>query len=76
MTQAPDRAQAKRFANILRRELAEISEKVVAAEVGWHLQCESEGYTDPPRRLVVVRERVNDLVRMLKALSLRFPRTV
>jgi hypothetical protein len=76
MMQAPDRAQAKRFADILRRELNEMNEKVVAAEVEWHLRCEAEGYTDPPKRLVLIRERVADLERMLKALGARFPRTV
>jgi hypothetical protein len=75
LTQPSERAQAKRFAKILRRELAEMSEKVVAAEVEWHLRCESEGYVDPPQRLVVVRERVDEVERMLKALSARFPRT-
>jgi len=29
----------------------------------------------PPQRLVVVRERVDEVERMLKALSARFPRT-
>jgi hypothetical protein len=76
MMQAPDRAQAKRFADILRRELNEVNEKVVAAEVEWHLRCEAEGYTDPPKRLVLIRERVADLERMLNALGARFPRTV
>jgi hypothetical protein len=76
MMQAPDRAQAKRFADILRRELNEVNEKVVAAEVEWHLRCEAEGYIDPPKRLVLIRERVADLERMLNALGARFPRTV
>jgi hypothetical protein len=53
-----------------------MNEKVVAAEVEWHLRCESEGYVDPPKRLVLIRERATDLERMLKALSARFPRTV
>jgi hypothetical protein len=75
LTQPSERAQAKSFAKMLRLELAEMSEKVVAAEVEWHLRCEAEGYTDPPERLVVVRERVNEVERMLRALSARFPRT-
>lgn len=70
-----EKAQAKHFAKILRGELANMNEKVVAAEVEWHLRCEAEGYTDPPGRLVVVRERVKEVERMLKALSARFPRT-
>ncbi len=70
-----ENAQAKRFTNILRGELADImSEKVVAAEVDWHLRCEAEGYVDPPERLVTVQRRIADIKRMLKALSARFPR--
>jgi hypothetical protein len=76
LTPSSERAQAKRFAKILRRELAEMSEKVVAAEVEWHLRCEAEGYVEPPERLVIVQERVTEVERMLKALSARFPRTV
>ena len=52
-----------------------MSEKVVGAETQWQRRCESEGYVDPPERLVVVRERVDEVERMLKALSARFPRT-
>ena len=69
-----EKAQAKRFAKILRGELANMSEKVVAAEVEWHLRCESEGYVDPPERLVRVQGRIADVKRMLNALSTRFPR--
>lgn len=69
-----EKAQAKRFAKMLRGELATMSEKVVAAEVEWHLRCESEGYADPPERLVTVQGRIADLKRMLEALSARFPR--
>lgn len=69
-----EKAQAKRFAKILRAELADMNEKVVAAEVEWHLRCESEGYVDPPERLVTVQGRIADVKRMLKALSARFPR--
>jgi hypothetical protein len=69
-----EKAQAKRFAKILRGELANMSEKVVAAEVEWHLRCEAEGYVDPPERLVTVQGRIADVRRMLKALSARFPR--
>jgi hypothetical protein len=69
-----EKAQAKHFAKILRGELANMNEKVVAAEVEWHLRCESEGYVDPPERLVTVQGRIADIKRMLKALSARFPR--
>jgi hypothetical protein len=74
-THPSDRSQAKRFAKILRSDLAEMREKVIAAEVDWHLHCEAEGYTDPPQRLTVARERINEVERMLKALGARFPRT-
>jgi hypothetical protein len=73
-TQDSERAQAKRFAKILRSELNEMNEKLVAAEVEWHLRCESEGAGDPPQRLVAIRERVAEVERMLKALRARFPR--
>jgi hypothetical protein len=75
LTSTSERAQAKRFAKILRRELSEMSEKLVAAEVEWHLRCESEGYVDPPERLAIVRKRVTEVEGMLNALSARFPRT-
>jgi hypothetical protein len=74
LTQPSERAQAKRFKRILRRELAEMSENVVAAEVEWHLRCESEGYVDPPERLAKVQRRIADVEGMLNALSARFPR--
>jgi hypothetical protein len=69
-----EKAQAKQFAKILRGELAEMSEKVVAAEVEWHLRCETEGYVDPPERLVTVQARIAEINRMLQALRARFPR--
>lgn len=72
---AAERAQAKRFAKVLRRELNEINEKLVALEVDWHLHCESEVDVEPPQRLVVARQRVTKIERMLKALTARFPRT-
>ena len=51
---AAERAQAKRFAKMLRRELFnEINEKLVAVDVEWHLRCESEGDVEPPQRLVI-----------------------
>jgi hypothetical protein len=75
LTRRSERAQAKLFAEILRREVTAMSEKVVGAETQWQRRCESEGYVDPPERLVVVRERVDEVERMLKALSARFPGT-
>jgi hypothetical protein len=72
--QPSERAHARRFAKILRREVAEMSEKVIAAEVEWRLRCEAEGHVDPPKRLTTVRERITEVERMLRALSARFPR--
>lgn len=69
-----EKAQAKRFAEILRSELANMEEKVVAAEAEWHLRCEAEGYVDPPERLATVQGRIADIKRMLLALNARFPR--
>jgi hypothetical protein len=74
LPQPSDRVQAKRFAKILRSELAEMNEKLVAAEGDWNLRCESEGYVEPPERLVLVRERVVEIERMLKALRARLRR--
>ena len=47
-TQQSERAQAKRFSTMLRRELIEMSKKLVPAEARWHRRCESSGYVDPP----------------------------
>ena len=74
-TQQSERAQAKRFSEMLRRELVELTEKLVAAEARWHRRCELGGYVDPPERVAMVRRRVADLEGMLKALAARFPRT-
>lgn len=74
-TQQSERAQAKRFSEMLRRELAELTEKLAAAEARWLRRCESGGYVDPPERIALVRRRVTELEGMLKALGARFPRT-
>jgi hypothetical protein len=74
-TQQSERAQAKRFSEMLRRELAEMTEKLVAAEGRWLRRCEASGYIDPPARVALVRRRVTELEGMLKALGIRFPRT-
>jgi hypothetical protein len=74
-TQQSERAQAERFSEMLRRELAELTEKLVAAEARWLRRCEASGYVDPPERVALVRRRITDLERMLKALGARFPRT-
>jgi hypothetical protein len=74
-TQQSERAQAKRFSEMLRQELAGLTEKLVAAEVRWLRRCEAGVYVDPPERIALVRRRVSDLEGMLKALGTRFPRT-
>ena len=73
-TQPSERVQAQLFAKILRREIATMKQKVTNAESAWQRRCESEGYVDPPQRLAVVRERIAEARRMLKALNARFPR--
>ena len=75
LTRPSERVQAQLFAKMLRREIATMKRKVTNAESAWQRRCESEGCVDPPERLVVVRERVDEVERMLKALSARFPRT-
>ena len=60
---------------MLRRELTEMSKKLVAAEARWYRRCESSGYVDPPERVALVRRRVTELEGMIKALGIRFPRT-
>ena len=75
LTQPSERVQAELFAEILRREVTAMSREVARAEIKWQRRCESEGCVDSPERLVVVRERVDEVERMLKALSARFPRT-
>ena len=74
-TQQSERAQAKRFSEMLRRELAELTEKLVAAAARWLRRCESSGYVDPPERIALVRRRVAELEGMISALGIRFPRT-
>jgi hypothetical protein len=74
-TRQSERAQARRFSTMLRRELTEMSKKLVAAEARWRRRCESSGYVDPPERIALVRRRVTELEEMIKALGIRFPRT-
>ena len=74
-TQQSERAQAKRFSDMVGQELAGLTEKLVAAEVRWHRRCDSSGYVDPPERIALVRRRVTELEGMIKALGIRFPRT-
>lgn len=67
-------AQAHLFADLLRREIATMKKKMTDAEAAWQRRCETEGYVDPPKRLAVVRERIAEAKRMLRALNARFPR--
>jgi hypothetical protein len=60
---------------MLRREIVTMMRKVTNAESAWQRRCESAGYVDPPERLAVVRERIAEARRMLKALNARLPRS-
>ena len=71
----PERVQAQLFAKLLRRDIATMKRKVTKAELAWQKRCESQGYVDPPERLVKVRERMAEARRMLSALNSRFPRS-
>jgi len=70
-----ERAQAQLFARALRQDIATLKRKITKAESAWERRCESEGYVDPPKRLVIVRERLSEMRRMLSALNARFPRS-
>jgi hypothetical protein len=75
LTQPAERVQAQLFAAILRNETAVMRKNVVKAEADWRRRCDADGYIDPPDRLVVVQERIEEAVRMLDALNARFLRT-
>lgn len=70
-----ERVQAQLFAKLLRRDIETMKRKVVKAESAWQKRCESQGYVEPPTRLVIVRERLTEARRMLSALNARFPRS-
>jgi hypothetical protein len=70
-----ERVQAQLFAKLLRRDIETMKGKVVKAESAWQKRCESEGYVEPPKRLVIVSERLTEARRMLSALNARFPRS-
>jgi hypothetical protein len=70
-----ERVQAQLFAKLLRRDIESMKRKVVKAESAWQKRCESEGYVEPPKRLVIVRERLTEARRMLSALNAGFPRS-
>jgi hypothetical protein len=67
-------AQAQLFAKELRHDIASMTRKITKAESAWERRCESGGYVDPPKRLVIVRDRLSEARRMLNALNARFPR--
>lgn len=73
LTRRSERVQAQLFASALRGEIAAMKRKITKAESAWERRCESEGYVDPPKRLVIVRERLSEARRMLSALNARFP---
>jgi hypothetical protein len=73
MTRSRERAQAQLFADILRDEVAQMNKSVTRAESQWRHRCEVEGDVDPPERLTLVRERMEEAVKMLDALNARFP---
>jgi hypothetical protein len=70
-----ERVQAQLFAKALRRDIETMKRKVTKAESAWQRRCAVDGYVEPPKRLVVVRERLAEARRMLTALNARFPRT-
>ena len=73
-TQRSERTQAHLFATLLRRDIAAMKQAVRKAEAAWQRRCESDGYVDPPARVVIVRARIAEARRMLSALNARFPR--
>jgi hypothetical protein len=75
LTRRSERAQAQLFARALRHDIASLKQKITKAESAWERRCDSEGYVDPPKRLVIVRERLSEMRRMLSALNARFPRS-
>jgi hypothetical protein len=74
LSRRSERVQAQLFAKLLRRDIEMMKRKVTKAESAWQKRCESEGYVEPPKRLVIVRERLTEARRMLSALNARFPR--
>jgi hypothetical protein len=75
LTRGSERAQAQLFAGLLRRDIASMKRKIILAESVWERRCESGGHLDPPKRLIIVRERLIEARRMLSALNTRFPRS-
>ena len=74
LTRRSERVQAQLFAKELRHDIASMTRKIIKAESAWERRCESGGYVDPPKRLVILRDRLSEARRMLAALNARFPR--
>ena len=74
VSRRPERVQAQLFAKQLRRDIETMKRKVTQAESAWQKRCAAGGYVEPPKRLVIVRERLAEARRMLSALNARFPR--
>jgi hypothetical protein len=75
LTRRSERAQAQLFARALRCDIASMTRKTTKAESAWERRCESAGYVDRPKRLIIVQERLREARRMLSALNARFPRS-
>lgn len=72
LSQPAERVQASLFNAILHDEVATMTKKLAKAEANWRSRCGADGYVDPPERLVLVRQRLAEAVRMLDALHTRF----
>jgi hypothetical protein len=72
LSRPAERVQAALFTAILNDEVATMAKNLAKAEAEWRSRCGSDGYDDPPERLVLVRQRLAEAVRMLDALHTRF----
>lgn len=75
LAQPAERAQAELFADVLRGEIATMTLKIAKAEADWRRRCREKGYVDPPCRIAVVLQRIEEATRMLDAIDVRFLRT-
>lgn len=53
-TRRSQRAHTQLVARVLRAAIASMKRKTTKAESAWVRRCESEGYVDPPKGLVIV----------------------
>jgi hypothetical protein len=72
MVQPAERAQAELFAEVLRNEIATMTVKIAKAEADWRRRCQEKGYVEPPCRIAVVLERIEEATHMLEAIDARF----